>query len=326
MPLPQQPIASPFGHKSEAPEVIKGIDLSGRTAIVTGASSGLGVETARAFAKAGARVVLPVRSREKAEKTAADIRKSTGNKNVEVADMDLGDFNSVRKFADAFVASGSALHILVNNAGIMATPERRIMGNIESQFGTNHLGHMLLTCRLVPALLKAMSARVVELSSIGHRRSPVNFDDPNFEKHPYDKWEAYGQAKTANALFAVELNRRLEPRKVNAYAVHPGGIMTELQRDMSQDEIRGMGWVDEKGRVRDGFKTPAGGAATAVWCATSSLLASGGGVYCEDCNIAKPVPADDKGVAGVRPWAIDPEAARKLWTLSETLLGERFDI
>src|SRR5262249_49013026 len=160
---------------------------------------------------------------------------------------------------------------------IMATPERRIMGNIESQLGTNHLGHMLLACRLVPALLKAMSARVVALSSIGHRRSPIRFDDPNFEKTPYDKWEAYGQAKTANSLCAVELNRRLEPRRVTAYAVHPGGIMTELQRDMSQDEIRAFGWVDEKGRIREGFKTPAGGAATAVWCATSPLLAGGGG-------------------------------------------------
>jgi NAD(P)-dependent dehydrogenase (short-subunit alcohol dehydrogenase family) len=326
MPLLQQPVASPFGAKSEVLEVIKGIDLSGRTAIVTGASSGLGVETARALAKAGARVVLPVRSREKAERTAADIRKSTGNKAVEVADMDLGDYDSVRKFADGFVASGSPLHILINNAGVMATPERRIMGNIESQFGTNHLGHMLLACHLAPALLKAMNARVVALSSVGHRRSPVNFDDPNFEKHPYDKWEAYGQAKTANSLFAVELNRRLEPRHVTAYAVHPGGIMTELQRDMSQEEIRAMGWVDEKGKIRDGFKTPAGGAATAVWCATSPLLAGGGGVYCEDCNVAKLVSADDKGFAGVRPWAVDAAAAKKLWSLSERMLGETFDI
>ncbi len=322
MPLEQKPIASPFGHGTQAGEAVKGIDLKGKTAIVTGASSGLGVETARALASAGARVILPVRSRGKGEEAAADIKASAGNGAVEVAEMDLAGWDSVRRFADAFVASGAPLHLLINNAGIMATPERRIMGNIESQFGTNHLGHMLLASRLVPALLKAGKARVVALSSIGHRRSPIKFDDPNFEHTPYDKWEAYGQSKTANSLFAVELNRRLERKGVNAYAVHPGGIMTNLQRDMSQDEIRAFGWVDADGKVRDGFKTAAGGASTAVWCATSPLLEAGGGVYCEDCNIAVAVPADDKGFTGVRPWAIHKAAAASLWALSEKLLGE----
>jgi NAD(P)-dependent dehydrogenase (short-subunit alcohol dehydrogenase family) len=324
MPLAQKPVASPFGHGTQAGEVVKGVDLKGRTAIVTGASSGLGVETARALASVGARVILPVRSRAKADEAAADIRASTRNGAVEVAEMDLGDWASVRAFADAFLKTESPLHILINNAGIMATPERRIMGNIESQFGTNHLGHMLLACRLAPALAKG--ARVVALSSIGHRRSPVRFDDPNFEKSPYDKWAAYGQSKTANSLFAIEFNRRTEPKGINAYAVHPGGIMTNLQRDMSMDEIKAFGWVDDNGKVRDGFKTPAGGASTAVWCATSPLLAAGGGVYCEDCNIAEPLPANDPGFTGVRPWAIDPEAAKALWTLSEKLLGEKLDV
>lgn len=324
MPLAQKPVASPFGHGTQAGEVVKGVDLKGKTAIVTGASSGLGVETARALASAGARVILPVRSRAKGEEAAADIRKTTGNAAIEIAEMDLGDWKSVRAFADAFLKTKSPLHLLINNAGIMATPERRIMGNIESQFGTNHLGHMLLACRLAPALAKG--ARVVALSSIGHRRSPIRFDDPNFEKSPYDKWEAYGQSKTANSLFAIELNRRLEPKGINAYGVHPGGIMTNLQRDMSKEEIRAFGWVDENGKVRDGFKTPAGGASTAVWCATSPLLASGGGVYCEDCNIAQAVPADDLSFVGVRPWAIDPAAAKALWTLSEKLLGETLDV
>ncbi len=237
MPFAQKPVNSPFGAHSTAQEVLAGIDLAGRTAIVTGASAGLGFETVRALAKAGARVVMPVRSKEKGEAAAADIRKSTGNAAVETAALDLGDAASVRRFAKDFVASGRALDLLINNAGIMATPERRVGNGFESQFGTNHLGHMLLTCTLVPALLKASRARVVELSSIGHRRSPVNFDDPNFTNRPYDKWEAYGQSKTANSLFAVELNRRLEPKGVFAYAVHPGGIMTELQRDMSQDEF-----------------------------------------------------------------------------------------
>jgi len=324
MPLPQKPLASPFGNRSQAGEVLKGIDLAGKTAIVTGGASGIGVETVRALAGAGARVVMPVRSREAGEKVAAEIRSSTGNRAVEVADMDLSDFASVRAFADQFVKSGSPLHILINNAGIMATPLRRIMGNLESQFGTNHLGHMLLTCRLVPAMSKG--ARVVELTSIGHRRSPVKFDDPNFETTSYDKWEAYGQSKTANVLFAIELNRRLEPKGINVYAVHPGGIMTNLQRDLSREEMLAFGWIDKDGKLNDRFKTPAGGASTAIWCATSPLLAAGGGVYCEDCNIAQAVPADDPGFAGVRPWAIDPEAARRLWSMSEKLLGETFAI
>ncbi|HEY4123020.1 MAG TPA: oxidoreductase [Rhizomicrobium sp.] len=326
MPLQQKPVASPFNTRTQAEEVIKGVDLRGKTAIVTGGSSGVGVETVRALATAGARIVLPVRSRAAAEKVASELRASTGNNAIEIADMDLGDYASVRSFADAFVKSGSPLHLLINNAGIMATPERRIMGNMESQFGTNHLGHMLLTCHLAPALLKGAPGRVVELSSIGHRRSPVNFDDPNFLNRPYDKWEAYGQSKTANSLFAIELNRRLEGKGINAYAVHPGGIMTNLQRDMSKEEIKAFGWVDDEGKVNDRFKTISGGASTSLWAATSALLSAGGGVYCEDCNIATPLPADDQSFAGVRPWAIDPEAATRLWSMSEKLLDERFSV
>jgi len=324
MPLPQKPVASPFDAKTQAGDVVRGVDLKGKTAIVTGASSGLGVETVRALATAGARVIMPVRSQGAGEAAAAELRAATKNNAIEIADLDLGNYRSVRAFADFFVKRGLPLDLLINNAGIMATPERRIMGNIESQFGTNHLGHMLLTCRLAPALAKG--ARVVALSSIGHRRSPIKFDDPNFEKTPYEKWAAYGQSKTANSLFAVELNRRLEPKGIKAYAVHPGGIMTNLQREMSKEEFKAFGWVDDEGRLNDRFKTVAGGASTAVWCATSPLLASGGGVYCEDCNIAVAVPADDKGFTGVRPWAIDPEAAKKLWSLSEKLLGETFAI
>ena len=267
---------------------------------------------------------MPVRSREKADAVAADIRASTGNTKVEVADMDLADFASVRAFADAFVASGAALDLLVNNAGIMATPERRIMDGFEAQFGTNHLGHMLLTCRLAPALLKGAPGRVVALSSIGHRRSAINFDDPNFRHRPYEKWEAYGQAKTANSLFAVELNRRLEPKGVNAFAVHPGGIMTGLQRDLSAAEMKAFGWVDDEGRLNDQVKTVSGGASTSLWCATSPMLAAGGGVYCEDCNIATLVPDDDPTFIGIRRWAIDPDAGKRLWTLSEGLLAETF--
>lgn len=319
MPLAQRPVASPFGFASEARDVLAGIDLTGRTAIVTGGASGLGVETVRALARAGAHVVMPVRSREAGEKAAADLRAATGNDAIEVADMDLADFDSVRAFADGIVGRGLKIDILINNAGIMATPERRIMGRFESQFGTNHLGHMLLALRLAPAF--APDARVVALSSIGHRISPVRFDDPNFERDPYEKWTAYGQSKTANALFAIGLNARLEPRGVTAFSVHPGGIMTNLQRDMSQDEIRALGWVDENGKVRDGFKTPAGGAATALWAATSPLLTAGG-VYCEDCNVAEAVAATEKAMSGVRPWAMDTDDAERLWAMSEDMLGE----
>ncbi len=323
MALPQKPIHSLFGAQSTASDVVKGIDLLGKIAIVTGATSGLGIETARALAQCGAEVILPARSRIKGEQVAASIVATTGNTNVTVADMDLADWDSVRRFASAFVESGKQLDILVNNAGIMATPQRRIMGHIESQFGTNHLGHFLLTGLLIPTLLKAKNARVVSLTSLGHSLSPIDFDDPNFERRPYDKWLAYGQSKTANSLFAVELNRRLES-VVTAFAVQPGGIMTNLQRDLSSEEIRAFGWVDENGKIQQGFKTPGGGAATTVWCATSPLLAGGGGVYCEDCNIAMAVAVDSQELTGVRPWAIDPTAATNLWSLSETLVGETF--
>ncbi len=320
MPLEQRPVASPFGFASEARDVLAGIDLTGRTAVVTGGASGLGVETVRALARAGAHVIMPVRNRESGENVAAGLREATGNDAIEVADMDLADFDSVRAFADGMIGRGLKIDILINNAGIMATPERRIMGRFESQFGTNHLGHMLLAQRLAPIF--APGARVVALSSIGHRISPVRFDDPNFDNGGYEKWTAYGQSKTANALFALALNARLEPRGVTAFSVHPGGIMTNLQRDMSQDEIRALGWVDENGKVRDGFKTPAGGAATALWAATSPLLTAGG-VYCEDCNVAVAVDAGEKAMSGIRPWAMDSEAAERLWAMSEVMLGEK---
>ena len=324
MQLLQAPVVSPFNAKSQAIDVVSGIDLRDKTAIVTGAASGLGVETVRALAVAGALVIMPVRSRPRGEAVAAEIRASTGKTTVEVAEMDLADYDSVRRLADGFVKSGARLDILINNAGIMATPERRVMGDIESQFGTNHLGHMLLACRLAPAFRNG--TRLVALSSIGHRRSGIRFDDINFKSSPYEKWTAYGQSKTANSLFALELNRRLGASGINAYAVHPGGIMTNLQREMSQAEFKAMGWVDDAGKIRDGFKTPGGGASTAIGCATSPLLEGGGGVYCEDCNIAAPVAADDARPLGVRPWAVDADAAKRLWTLSEQMLGETFGL
>lgn len=322
-------MAREFGYRSSALDVVEGIDLTGKTAIVTGASSGLGVETARALAQAGARVILPGRSPDKLAGAVADITSSTGNAAVEAAEMDLGDLDSVRAFADGFVAAGGPLHILVNNAGIMATPPRTTAQGFESQFGTNHLGHFVLAGHLLPALRKGGAdggARVVALSSIGHRLAAVDLEDPDFKSAPYDKWVAYGRAKTANALFAVELDRRFRDAGIRAFSVHPGGIMTNLQRDMDPAEIRALGWVDEAGNVNDAFKTPAQGAATAAWCATAPELEGHGGVYCEDCHIAEEMDGAPGTMArsGVLPHARDPQTAAALWTKSEEMVGERF--
>ena len=320
-------MAREFGYRSTALDVVGGIDLSGRTAIVTGASSGLGVETARALASARARVILPGRSPEKLMAAVDDIIRSSGNAAVEAAEMDLGDLDSVRRFADGFVATGAPLHILINNAGIMATPHRKTTQGFESQFGTNHLGHFVLAGRLLPALEKGTKdghARVVALSSVGHRICPPDLDDPNFETTPYDKWMAYGRAKSANALFALELDARLANTGIRAFSVHPGGIMTGLQRDMDPEEFKAMGWVDAEGRVNGRFKTVEQGAATATWCATAPELAGQGGFYCEDCAPAVPVEDMGESMAGALPHIRNMEMAKALWTLSEEMVGERF--
>jgi NAD(P)-dependent dehydrogenase (short-subunit alcohol dehydrogenase family) len=206
----------------------------------------------------------------------------------------------------------------------MASPLMRDARGYEAQFATNHLGHFQLTARLWPALKAANGARVVSLSSIGHRICPPDLEDPNFERTEYNKWMSYGRAKSANSLFAIGLDKRGAPHNVRAFAVHPGGIMTDLQRYMPEEEKRAMGWIDEHGNVNERFKTPSQGAATSVWCATNAQLDGKGGVYCEDCDIAKVVPPDHKEFDGVRPWAIDPVLADKLWSLSESMTGVKF--
>ena len=242
--------------------------------------------------------------------------------------LDLMDPISIDAFANRFLGSGQALHILVNNAGIMANPLTRDARGYESQFSTNHLGHFQLTARLWPALQRANGARVVSLSSVGHRRAPVNFEDPNFERREYDRWIAYGQSKTANALFAVGLDEIAQRDGIRAFSVHPGGVITDLIRYMTAEEVCAYGVVDEHGRpIIDparNMKTPEQGAATSVWCAANPRLEGLGGVYCEDCDIAAPVPGDSKELRGVRPWAIDRGFARELWSLSERLAGVRF--
>jgi NAD(P)-dependent dehydrogenase (short-subunit alcohol dehydrogenase family) len=314
----QKPIGSGFGAHTRASEAVAGQNLDGRIAIVTGGYSGLGLETTRALAGAGATVIVPARTPEKARAALAGIAR------VEQDELDLADPGSIDTFANAFLASRRPLHILINNAAIMASPLMRDGRGYEAQFATNHLGHFQLAARLWPALAAANGARVVSLSSIGHRRAPVNFDDPNFEKTPYDKWEAYGRAKSANSLFAVGLDARGEKRGVRAFAVHPGGIMTDLQRFMPEEEKRAMGWIDEHGKINDRFKSAEQGAATSVWCATSPRLAGMGGVYCEDCDIAALADPASADFTGVRPWAVDPAAADRLWALSEKMTGVTF--
>lgn len=237
---------------------------------------------------------------------------------VEIDSLDLIDPTSIDAFAERFLASGRPLHILVNNAGIMATPLVRDARGFESQLATNHLGHFQLTERLWPALRMASGARVVSLSSRGHIRAGVDFDDPHFERRPYDKWIAYGQSKTATALFAVALDARGEAHRVRAFSVHPGAVISELMRSMSEEEIRA---AVARSRELSVFKTAEQGAATSVWCATSTQLDGMGGVYCEDCDIAEAAPADFPEQRGVRPWAMDRSLAERLWTKSEEWTG-----
>jgi NAD(P)-dependent dehydrogenase (short-subunit alcohol dehydrogenase family) len=304
-------ITTPFGHDSTAAEVSAGIDLSGRRAIVTGGSSGIGVETARALAAAGAEVTLAVRDVAAGEATAKEISAGTG-RDVLVGQLDLADRASIT----AFVASWSGpLHLLVNNAGVMATPQTYTPDGWELQFGTNHMGHFILALGLHDALAAAGNARVVALTSVGHVRSPVLFDDIQFRHTPYDPWIAYGQSKTANALFAVEANRRWAADGITANAVHPGGILTNLTRHMDPAELEAL-----RSRISTNMKTPEQGAATSVLVATSPQLEGIGGRYFEDCNEA--VPYVEGGPRrGVAPWAIDPQAAERLWETSLQLLA-----
>ncbi|MEU8323335.1 SDR family NAD(P)-dependent oxidoreductase [Nonomuraea sp. NPDC048881] len=311
MTTPQHRIGSGFGARSTADEVLKGIDLTGRVALVTGGYSGLGLQTTRALSEAGAQVVVPARRRGAAEEALAGIDR------VEVGELDLGDLDSVRRFAEEFLASGRDLHLVINNAGIMACPETRVGPGWEAQFATNHLGHYALVNRLWPAVERG-GGRVVAVSSAGHRRSGMRWDDVMFDRG-YDKWQAYGQAKTANVLFAVHLDALAEDAGVRAFAVHPGGILTPLQRHLTKQEMVEAGWIDEQGnQLNTSFKTPEQGAATQVWAATSPQLDGMGGVYCEDCDIAE--PADGSG-GGVHPHATDPEQAARLWRLSAELTG-----
>ncbi|MGQ9426385.1 SDR family NAD(P)-dependent oxidoreductase [Gilvimarinus sp. F26214L] len=314
---------SRLGRNSAALDLVRGIDLRGKTAIVTGGTSGLGAETALALAAAGAEVILPARNLEFGSMVADRLIAETGNGKIRTYEMDLADFDSVRRFADNFMSEYPRLDVLVNCAGVMACPESRCLQGFELHFAVNHLGHFLLTACLASALAASPSCRVVSLSSSAHRVAPVDFSDPNFENRGYEKWQAYGQSKTANALFALALNARLRPVGGAAFSVHPGTIMTNLQRHLTRREIEELGWMDGEGRLRRWLKSPAQGAASIVWAATSPALIGHGGAYCEDCRVAEPA-ADGKADSGVWPHARDPKAAERLWLMSEQMVDQPF--
>jgi NAD(P)-dependent dehydrogenase (short-subunit alcohol dehydrogenase family) len=327
----QKPLNSGFDHNSTTSDLIKGIDLSGKTAIVTGGYSGIGLETVKALISAGANVVVPVRNIEKAK------RNLIGLKNITIETMDLMDPKSIDIFAENFLKTGSPLHILINNAGIMWAPLERDSRGYESQLCTNHLGHFQLTARLWPALKKANGARVISVSSFGHQFAPFNFDDPNFEKREYETLQGYGQAKTANNLFIVELDARGRSSNVRGFSLHPGSVNdTDLGRKAPMKLFQQMGTHDENGNiypeVARKLKTVPQGAATSIWCATSESLNDISGIYCENCDIAE---LDNGNIEhkydnpltlrGVKPYSVDEDNAKRLWDLTQELTGVTFD-
>ena len=322
----QQPTNSGFGHTTEPQEVLSGIDLTGKVAIVTGGYSGIGVETVRGLAGAGAKVIVPARDHAKAVGNLADV---AGD--VTIMQMDLADLATVRKFAADFAAQHDRLDLLINNAGIMACPLTRVGPGWEQQFGVNHLGHFALAQALMPLLEKTAAlpdsdVRVVALSSTGHKISDIRWDDPNWETGEYDKWQAYGQAKTANALFAVGMNKRLALHGGRAFSVHPGGIATPLQRHLDVEEMVALGWMNEDGELSEQaakmFKSVTQGASTTLWAATAPALKDRGGEYCEDCDIAALADSENPSRYNkVQPYTVDEGSAQRLWAMSEEMVA-----
>jgi NAD(P)-dependent dehydrogenase (short-subunit alcohol dehydrogenase family) len=317
MPTPQHPINSGFTADSTIAEVLSGIDLTGRLAIVTGGYSGIGTAVTRGLSDAGATVVVPARRPDQARKVLGGVA------GAEVAELDLADLGSVERFAQEFLASGRGVDMLINNAAVMACDLARVgPDRWESQFAIDHLGHFALTNRLWPTLARGGGARVVSVSSRGHKFSGIRWDDMNWARG-YDKWQAYGQAKTANVLFAVALDVRGKDAGVRAFAVYPAGVRTPLQRHLTLREMRDLGWYDDQGNLAPLFKTPEQGAAGEAWAAASPQLDGMGGVYIERCDIAEIAdPGTDRGMQeGVNPDAVDPGQAERLWAVSAQLTG-----
>lgn len=311
-----------FGWTSTTDEVLEGIDLSGKRVLVTGVSAGLGVETARALAAHGADVVGAARDLAKAWKATSGIPR------LQLVELDLASFASVRACADKLRNDDRRFDLVIANAGVMAAPSGKTADGFETQFGTNHLGHFLFINRILP--LVKDGGRIVIVASSAHRIADVSLDDPNFEKTEYDAWAAYGRSKTANILFATELDRRLRGRRIRVVAVHPGGIKTELGRNIGHETMDAMviqlnAELARAGKAPFEWKTIPQGAATQVW---AGVVASGdevGGHYCENCHLS-PIKEGELAMEeeGMRPYAIDPERARALWAKSEELVGEKF--
>jgi NAD(P)-dependent dehydrogenase (short-subunit alcohol dehydrogenase family) len=313
-----------FGAQSTTDEVLDGVDLKGKRVLVTGASAGLGVETCRALIAHGAAVVGAARDLAKAERAAGPARaQARDGGGLAFIELDLASLASVRKCAEHLVDLGEPFDLIIANAGVMACPQGRTADGFETQFGTNHLGHFVLVNRL--ASLLTPGARVVNLSSAGHRWSDVDLDDPNFERTPYTEFGAYGRSKTANILFAVEFDRRHKSRGVRATAVHPGVIQTELGRHMTpavMEQIRAAAAAQPAGEPAFSYKSIPQGAATSVWSGVVAAAEEVGGLYCEDCHVAEIREGDARG--GVRAYALDGERARALWSKSEAMVGETF--
>lgn len=325
----QKPIGSGFNAKSTAADVIQGIDLSGKIAIVTGGYAGIGLETTKILSDAGATIIVPARDIEKAKKNLEDVA------NVEIKAMDLSNLASIKEFADSFVSSERPLHLLINNAGIQLSVFEKDADGNEAHFSTNHLGHFYLTANLWKALKKADGARVVNLSSYAHRLSSFDFEDPNYTRREYNAVQAYAQSKTANSLFTVALDELGKPFNIRAFAAHPGSVGgTDLSRHFSYELGLQMGFIDTQGNMNPEvlaiLKSVPQGAATSVWCATSPMLDGFGGVYCEDVDIAildsNNTPDSYNTIAkGAKPYSLDEENAKRLWALSEELTGVKFD-
>ncbi len=322
---------SDFGRSTTTDEVLEGMDLTGRRFVITGAATGLGRESARALAAHGAAVTVLARSEERAAGALADVEALVPGATLESGVVDLADLASVRSFADTYLDSHEAVDVLINNAGVMACPFGRTVDGFETQFGTNHLGHFLLTALLSPALLRGTNPRVVTLSSAGHSRADVDLVDPNFETTEYSPWIAYGQSKTANALFARELAHRGGSHGLLSFSVHPGGIITDLGRHLNEELMNDMLEFSKTRSEAAGvpargfeFKSVEAGAATQVWAATASELADHNGAYLADCGLG--VLGADPGVNGFLPYLLDDDHAAALWDLSEQLVGTRFDL
>lgn len=339
-----------FGATTTTDEVLDGIDLTGRRMLVTGAASGLGLESARVLAAHGASVTVLARSEERAAGARAAVEALVPGASVEAGAVDLGDLASIRRFADGYLSNHDAIDVLINNAGVMACPFGRTADGFETQFGTNHLGHFLLTALLSPAILAGNQPRVITLSSAGHSRSDVDLVDPNFESTPYSAWVAYGRAKTANALFARDLARRGGPQGLLSFSVHPGAIITDLGRHLDEalmnemiefsqarraapaDTVEASETVEAPDAPEEAaspspsfsFKSVEAGAATQVWAATAPHLEDHNGAYLADCGLG--VLGADPGVNGFMPHLLDDDRAAALWQLSEEMVGVEFDL